>query len=224
MTKTILVGFVGLLLGLAVMVFASSPSSVPVLAKAEQQAPHGGIGPDIPSPNQWVPFVANARSVVTIDGVKRVRMEGRYYRRSDGSTRFETGPEKGPIKTIAIKNIATTRFYRFSKNHWQSNPMQLRDGGYLPAKRREDLRGMEKHAEALSGFLVYRYTDRGGLQSLQAPDLNFFALRTWNDDTTQEFFDVQLGEQADDLFEPPLGVNVEEKPEPWGIIQGKRAQ
>jgi len=221
MTKKILVGFLGLLIALTLGALANSTSTLPGIARAEQQAPHGGTGPEIAAPIQWIPFAANMKSVVTTDGVQRVRVHGRYYRRSDGSTRNETGPESGPMKVIYIKNIATKRAYLFQRDRWQSNPMQLDDRGYQPRKRRVDMRGLEQHAEALSGFLVYKYTDAGGVVAYQAPDLNFFALRTSYGDTTQEFYDIQLGEQTDDLFEPPRSVEVEEKTEFGGIIQGK---
>jgi hypothetical protein len=221
MTKTIVVGFVGLLLAHTCVVFANSASRPPVLARAQQQVPHGGIGPDVWSPSEWIPFSAWVRSVVTTDGVQRVGMQGRYYRRSDGSTRSETGPENGPIRVIDIKNIAAKRAYLFRNGRWQSNPMQLRDGGYRPRKQRVDMLGLERHAEAISGFLVYKYTDAGGVVSFQAPDLNFFKLRTSYQETTQEFYDIQPGEQPDHLFEPPQGADVEEKPEVRGIIQNR---
>ena len=58
---------------------------------------------------------------------------------------------------------------------------------------------------------------------MKAPDLNFFALRTSFKETTQEFYDVQLGEQPDDLFEPPVGAEVEQRTEFRGIISRKSA-
>lgn len=218
-SKKTLVGALGLLLGIALVAVSNSASpSIAATYQAQLATPAGGIGADIPSPTEWVPFVARARKVAVNDGVSRIEMAGRYYRRSDGSTRFETGPENGPIRVIHIKNVAHSRSYLLFGEQWQSNPMLLSEKGYQPKIRREDMRGLEKQAEAISGFLIYKFTDHGGVVAMQAPDLNFFALRTTFQNTTQEFYDVQLGEQPDDLFEPPSGATVEEKTEFRGIV------
>ena len=221
----ILAGSLGLTLGITLVALANSTSRVPVLSEshAEQTTPDGGVGSAIPAPTHWVPFTAHMRKSVAANGVQDVKVQGRYYRRSDGSTRSESGMVNGPIKVIDIKNIAQNRFYLFENERWQSYPMLLPAEGFRPLQRREDMKGLERHSEAVSSFLVYKHTDRGGVVSMKAPDLNFFALRTSFKETTQEFYDVQLGEQPDDLFEPPVGAEVEQRTEFRGIISRKSA-
>jgi hypothetical protein len=210
----------GVVVGIAVAIFAGTHRTnwIPSGVAAQQPVPDGGTGADILSPSDWVPFVAKVRSVSGEGANSHIRMEGLFYRGGDGSDRFESGPPSGPTKTITIHNISANRFYVFEQGRWTSNPMRLPPSGYHPRKRRVDMRGMEESSEMVSGYRVYKYTDRGGIVSLQAPDLNFFALRTSAQGTVQEFYDVQLGEQPADVFSPPLGAKIEERTEVKGII------
>ena len=225
-SKKMFVSALGLTLGLTFVVLANLASSSHPTASvhAQQPATDGGSGPAIPAPTEWVPFSAHVKNVDTGSQEEFVRYYGKYHRRSDGSTRLETVSGNGLVKTVDIKNIAHNRNYVRIDGRWRSNPMALPDGGLKPLQRRVDMKGLEPHGEPVSGFLVYKFTDRGGVVSYKAPDLNFFGLRMVANKTVQDFYDVQIGEQSDDLFEPPAGVTVEVGTELSGIISRKKAQ
>jgi hypothetical protein len=174
----------------------------------------------IPSPTEWVPFDASMRKVSPKEGT----MEGRYYRRSDGSTRFDTGPTINNIRVISISNVANSEHYELTKGTWKSYRMILPPEGYRPGARSFNItRGLEAWPEAVQGFEVVRLTTEDGLIRFQAPALNFFNLLTEFQGTRQEFFDVRLREQPRELFFPPRDVEVEKRPEYNGIVSERGA-
>jgi hypothetical protein len=169
----------------------------------------------IAAPTTWIPFDAPFTTSSQAGTVA-----GHFYRRSDGSTRTETGPENGPVKVISIKNISNSRYYTYLRGAWSSYHMRLPKEGFHPA-----LRSLTKTeglipwpGEKIHGFELYRFSDRGGLERFQAPALNFFALRTVYEGTREEYFDIKVREQSPDLFLPPPGQPVDEKEELGGII------
>jgi hypothetical protein len=202
--------------GIGVATFASSLR--PLHGIRSQQVPDGGLGSEIPSPGNWIPFSASLTKTDENYGAKRIAMEGRQYRRADGSDRLETGPAGGPIKVITIHNFTEGRFYVMMGGKWVSHPMMVPEGGYLPGKRRSDMKSISGPVQSLAGFAVYPFKDKTGVEALRAPDLNFFALRTSFDGTVQEFSDIQIGDQPDHLFVPPQGVTVAQSNEPAGFL------
>src|SRR6476646_1012420 len=117
--KRIWATLAGLTLGICAAVSTGMYRTAPGIVRAQtQHVPAGGVGADIPAPPEWVPFVADVRATDTIDGVSNVRMEGKHDRRSDGSTRLETGPPGGPIKVVSIRNVTANRYFSLLKEHW----------------------------------------------------------------------------------------------------------
>jgi hypothetical protein len=213
----------GLAVGIGLAAYANLHLNTLTPVEAQSRQSEGGIGPEVPSPADWIPFSASVRRSEEKDGVRTIVMEGHQYRNSDGSTRLETGPAGGPIAVISIRNIATNRYYLFMDNKWRSFPMRPPAGGVRPGKRRADMKGLSQQSEVLNGLLVYRYQDPQGVESLIAPDINFFPVRISFNGTLQELFDLQTGEQSRDLFEVPPGAAVEERTEFAGIVSFPRS-
>lgn len=97
--------------------------------------------------------------------------------------------------------------------------MRLPREGYRPALRSlTRANGLAAWPEKIQGFEVYRMTQQSGLVRFQAPALNFFSLSTSFNGAYDEFYDINIREQPEELFFPPAGVPVEERQELGGII------
>lgn len=70
----------------------------------------------IPQPDYLVAFSADVR----IFELSEPPVYGRFYRASDGSTRYDSGPALDDMRVIAIYNGKTNTRYRYSKAGWFS--------------------------------------------------------------------------------------------------------
>jgi hypothetical protein len=173
----------------------------------------------VPSPTEWIPFRSDFRQV---DGSGAVHV-GRFYRRSDGSTRSESGQSLGKWHTILIKNISTATYYTwYEERGWARQPMQLPKWGWRPGKRHFNTPGLTLVPQRVEGFTLLKVEHNGGAYDLQAPELNFFTVvRHWGDTvgsgTTHS--NIRVGEQPAELFEPPRDASVAAIGEPGGIVR-----
>lgn len=175
---------------------------------------------EIPQPGGWVPFAADFET--TEPGKPDIL--GRYYRGSDGSFRSEQNAKDGSVQAIAISNIAEATAYLFLSRRgqsWVKRPMLLPPAGFKPLKRKQEMKGLSLQTESVQGFDTYRYVDPTGGVELQAPALNFFPLLYERAHTLErrQYFNIKLGEQPREIFQPPPGAEIEymETPIPNGV-------
>jgi hypothetical protein len=147
---------------------------------------------EIPSPREWVAFSADLRGT---DPAGRV--EGKFYRGADGSTRKETGPVGGPIDTIVIVNLARGEQHTCRKTCVSKSITQPK----TPPRMRKSLPGLTKLETAVEGFEAYLW--QSGVVSTVIPALNFFAVEMNSARISEKYSNVRVGEQSPDLFQPP---------------------
>jgi hypothetical protein len=174
----------------------------------------------IPAPTDWVAFDASMRK-----RSKEGPVFGRYYRRSDGSTRWDTGPAENDMRVISISNVSNSEHYEYARGTWKSYRMILPPGGYRPKRRSfQTTKGLEPWSTRIQGFEVIRQSTNSELVRYVAPALNFFALLSELDDTRQEFFDVRVREQPSQLFSPARDAKVVMQTEYRGIVSESSAK
>jgi hypothetical protein len=147
---------------------------------------------EIPSPREWVAFSADLRGT---DPTGRV--EGKFYRGADGSTRKETGPVGGPIDNIVIVNLARGEQYTCRKTCVSKSITKPE----TPPRMRKSLPGLTKLDTAVEGFEAYVW--QSGVVSTVIPALNFFAVEMNSPRLSEKYSNVRVGEQAAGLFQPP---------------------
>lgn len=179
-----------------------------ILHARAQQVPQQGA-----APASFVPFSAHSL-ITTATGAEIV---GRYYRRSDGSTRAETGERPGMPSLVLINNYATrvTYSWRARDDDWVSHPMETPPPQpWVPDEN--SLASMRPVPEAVEGFELLRKDNpgSGGGYSLVAPRLNYYPLviRSCADDHTppggcvsSRKHRIEIGEPPSELFEPGAG-------------------
>lgn len=180
--------------------------------------PVGAQLADIPAPVNWVAFSADRMS--TNEATPDSYVYGRYYRRSDGSTRSDAGVKGESIQSIEIHNMTNSTYYTFFRGSWESYKMRLPEEGYTPAvPRLGKTNFLAKSDEFIQGFdNIYTETQPSGLVRHEAPALNFFALRQTYQGAKTEYYNVQIAEQPDDLFVPPPGAPINAHDTLWGFI------
>ncbi len=170
---------------------------------------------ELSQPPGWVAFEADLDTTYP-PGADSPRVVGRYYRASDGSERWETGPVDGTVKVISITNVPNATMYtaRFGPDSpegaWQSYSLDFPPGPYRPPHYRlnEHLRASP---EKIEGYTVYEMTSQAGDVMLKAPDLNFFTLKEIRalNGRTRTYHNIKRVEPASELFLPPPGATVE---------------
>lgn len=184
----------------------------------------------IDAPQKWIPFEAT----VSILHPGSRAIAGRFYRKSDGSTRIETGPAETTERLIAIQNVTNSRYYTRNKRaEWNVQPMILPPQGWKPIRYRKDMPGLfpyrgkidltqsKLNVNAEDGDLAYQTAGPGEVQ-LVIPRLNMFTiLRQRVDGGRVEFSEFVFKDPNADLFLPPSGVKVNVIDEPGGIRPGK---
>lgn len=175
----------------------------------------------VPEPSHWVPFSALSRHVVSSGRV----FVGRYFRASDGSTRYESGPSLDEVTAIGINNVSRATHCRWVKGSaaWVQQPMQLPRDGFVPSVHR--YRGAELLTEKVEGLDIVRLA-RGHLVMIHAPALNFFVVaQTINNcegkgtPCEDRYYDINIGEPPAELFELPAGVTPTILNTPGGIVR-----
>lgn len=171
----------------------------------------------LPQPDHWVPFSANVEIVGTgRDGSTQV-VRGRFWRGADGSTRLETGPSEDDVRVTSINNLTKEVTYvgPTKSGTWLEQPMPPPGPfGRKPIQYTTRMVGLTLNFGEVEGFKVHRYINPNGDEWLWAPDLNFFPLvrRMAGGRRLEQYSNVQVGDQASSLFEPPAGVTIEKRP------------
>lgn len=203
-----------ILTAVAVLAGFSAQSGTPLRADVQDS----GL---IPQPEQWVALAARSERVFESGRV----MVGRYYRASDGSSRFESGPSFDEITAIGINNVPRRTHYRWtSQTGCTEQPMELPPGGWRPPRRR--ISAAETILRnSIEGFDVVK-TERGDLTMLEAPQLNWLVLLEVirncggsGADCRRRYSEIRLGEQRPELFEPLTCDTVTRLTDPGGIVR-----
>lgn len=154
----------------------------------------------------------------------------------DGSTRAETGSSLDQISVVIIKNISRETFYKWRREEgWTQQPMQVPPGGWHPrptyaslftntAETLEGFQLVRRELPRLEGFQLVRH-ELPGLVVLLAPDLNLFPILERRSDCApsvtcgSRLFNIHLGDQPGELFEPPSDAAMTAVAAPGGIIR-----
>jgi hypothetical protein len=197
------------------------------VAKAvPNQAPQSGDA--IEAPSSWVPFAASFRGGVP--GAEKVF--GRVYRSSNGSDRVESGPTADDLRMVYIRNTQRNVYYArrgWEKPggtvYWEQGPMQLDESGWQPVQMRTAPDRVVL-AQRLEGRQVVQVNAGSGEVHLVAPALNFYPVLKTRLLTGEQWrtLDIQVGEQAGNLFEPPAGSEIRVTNRPGGITMGSTTQ
>ena len=188
---------IGAGLGIAVIAFGAAFQVTKMHLHASVQTEYLGR-------TQWVPFVADIRS--TEHGLETY---ARHYQNSRGSTRIEGfGPDKVE-RAITIHNLdLKVHYFGSPVGTWAMLPMdRIRD---KPPRMKTNTRGLSTSPDAPRlGYTVFSYVTRSGQRSLLAPDLNLFRMLVEDlGGSKEEVTKVERGEQPDELFLPPKGVQL----------------
>lgn len=162
----------------------------------------------------WVPFTATYRAV----DERGATYEGRFWRASNGSRRLEV--VRGPLAYVQIVNVPRGLFWRCvgaacAEGRWTEQRMVLPPEGYKPSRLQprgvpEGRVGPWRVVEARSG--------RGAV-AVEAPDLDYFPIRTvWPDGGETVYDAIVPGKPDPALFELPPGAMVKRLPQPGGIV------
>lgn len=147
--------------------------------------------------------------------------QGRFYRRSDGSLRFEL--QAPPGLGVMINNVPAGKHYRKAPgaDDWYEYPLALPQGGrWLPptplVKREGD------QTLTYEGLEVVEQRPPTGGRYLAAPRLDgFLVSREEADGRTMQYRNIAFEEPPAHLFEPPSGAVVQRKEQPAGIVSDK---
>jgi hypothetical protein len=219
------------------MLAAPMAFSIAVIAFARGN--HTAEQLDLPGPSQWIPFTAVVTITVSGDDL---RVVGRFFRASDGSTRIETKPaehEGDPL--VSINNVSEATSYRGRGNKWTAAPMDIAPGEWRPRKFRAGApflsvyryklrlgRGegdvpIDGALTASSGLDAYQMLNGSGTVMLLVPSLNFFpVVRQTLAGRREVYSEISQTEPDPSLFKPPLGVIVTQLSESRGIVRMER--
>ncbi len=176
----------------------------------------------VAAPEEWVPFQAHLQ-ITHPDSA--VRVEGRYFRNKDGSTRRETGPSLDDIRIVDIVNALDRARYLYAAGKgWVRLPLPpmnvARPPKWIAGQPNWKLmetkaavrKGESGNLSAAMGLTVYLVMSQDGTSKLKAPELNLFDIATTRPDGRHERYDqIELVNPSDDLFKPPAGAAVEDK-------------
>jgi hypothetical protein len=173
----------------------------------------------IDQPSNWVAFSAQSERTNEVGEV----FSGRYYQARDGSTRAENGSSLNEVSSVIIKNVPRVKFYRWRVGEgWTEQPMQLPPNGWHPRPTWASL--FTNTTEMLEGFRLVK-RELPNMLVLLAPDLNLFPVIERRMDCTagvpcgSRLFNIKLGDQPAELFEPPSDAAVTPLSAPGGIIR-----
>lgn len=156
-------------------------------------------------PAHWVPFKGTA-TVTELGQSPRLR---RFYRRSDGSTRYENfSPDQTQV-LVTIHNLSTGLLYvKGPDDQWSSMPSQ-KDQQPAPTLTYPSA-WIAPSTENILGYETYRVKQSGSVAWL-AKDLNYFEIRAEYGDKfvrVTEFTSIERIEPEGELFVPPPGAAV----------------
>jgi hypothetical protein len=176
---------------------ASSRPTRPVTPKVQLPA----------APANWVPFQADG---VTTELAHPPTYQ-KFYRSSDGSTRFETHSPELKETLITIHNLITGLVYmKNAKGEWRSMPTEMKTTPVSQPVFRTDW--ITTTPEQLEGLETYRLKKAGSVEWL-ARELNYFVIRMESSDgaraRVREYRNITIGEPPHSLFLPPAGAVVE---------------
>jgi hypothetical protein len=170
-------------------------------------------------PPAWVPFSAD----VTVAKPNQT-VVGRYYRRSDGSYRLDTGSSPDDIQVTYIYNASEAQVYakkpvsgwtvhilpdmvpgRFDPPTTMANRIDISHYPYRLAIRR----GESGSLTATEGFPAVQTLTPEGAVKLSIPELNFFEVEVRLPTGRHEAYtNIEIGEQPVSLFHPPGRIRV----------------
>jgi hypothetical protein len=162
----------------------------------------------------WVPFAATYRAT----DHRGASYEGRFWRSSNGSQRLEV--VRGPLTYVQIVNVPRGLFWRCvgaacAEGRWTEQRMVLPPEGYRPGR----LQPRGARQSRIGPWQVVERRSGRGLVAFEAPELNYFAIRTtWGDGGETVYDDIVPGEPDAALFELPPGARVKRLPQPGGIV------
>lgn len=162
----------------------------------------------------WAPFTAAYRAV----DEHGATYEGRFWRASNGSRRLEV--VRGPLTYVQIVNVPRVLFWRCAgtaceEGRWTEQRMVLPPGGYRPGRLQP--RGVPE--SRIGPWRVVEARSGRGVVAFEAPDLDYFAIRTvWPEGGQTVYEDIVPGEPDPALFELPPGARVKRLPRPGGIV------
>lgn len=166
--------------------------------------------------DSWVPFAATYRAT----DPRGASYQGRFWRASNGSRRLEV--VRGPLTYVQIVNVPRAVFWRCvaaacAEGRWTEQPMVLPPDGYRPGRLQP--RGFSR-SRIGPWQVVERHSGRG-LVAFEAPELDYFPIRTtWSEGGQTVYDDIVTGEPDPALFELPPGATVRRLPQPGGIVFG----
>jgi hypothetical protein len=172
--------------------------------------------PYIEGPDHWVAFHADFKDVA-LDGT--TTMTGKIYRGADGSYRREGTAITGD-STVLITNLTLGQNFerRAKSTTWTVRPLGVAPGEYrLPLHRRAT--ALQKDAvQQYEGLTVYPQADHPA--SLEAPELNFFAIVAELPRGGKEVLsNITIGNVPAEVFTPPPGAEQTFTSTPGGIIK-----
>lgn len=186
----------------------------------------------VPQPADWVAFQADVTVTHADSGV---RIEGRFMRASDGSTRLETGQERDEPRIISINNLQLVRHYVMRLDgSWVSSPLGVASADEVrPIQYRTDtphfvkypkrlalMQGQNGSLNASEGLVAYQYVNGTFTQHFLVPELNMFSVVRNRPDGRREIYNgIRLEEPPSELFQPPAGAVVTMSDRPAGIFR-----
>jgi hypothetical protein len=184
--------------------------SAPLSVAASSAAAPEGRAEINGAPSVWIPLQADV--TVTLNGGEVFK--GSYHRSSNGSTRFEIGPDPigGAQNVITIHNFTTENTYiripADQPNDWRVHPIKLHGIPWNPPRYRFNAH-VREHPTLVKGRRVVKNTFASSDEhELLAPELNFLSLFARRTDHTEEYENIRVGQPRKDLFMPPTGVQL----------------
>lgn len=162
----------------------------------------------VPQPSDIVPFSADfTRTEWDRNSDSRHVRVGRVFRAGDNSIRFEIGPSPDNVTSISLRHVRDLAAYLWTRGNGVSlyGITPPPNGSWGPRPRLSSRLTFPK--EKIEGFDVVR-NDQGNGFSLEAPQLNFFAIylhRCEENGTRcleQRFHNINVAPQRPELFDP----------------------
>lgn len=169
---------------------------------------------DVPLPAAWVPFSADV--VTTALGTPTT--DGKFYRRSDGSTAMLEHTPLGDMITIHNAETGSTYIRFGDMREWVR--MGISESVRRPPQPILRLPGLRTqqlpdHVDGLDVWEMVAASSRGVVINRHAPALNGFLIFTdWLGTFRQEFTNIRIGEPPAAVFLPPPGTRFEEQAGP----------
>jgi hypothetical protein len=155
-------------------------------------------------PPEWVPFSADVLHVSD-----RHITTGRFHRRRDGSTAHYLNTDGGAA--ITIHNLQTRRTYlKLGDRGWLERPVDEKELAGPLRELRLPQRQVQVLHDAVVGEII-EFTNAGsntGVTRLM-PRLNAFQASFHGPNgVSREYLNIRIGDQPDELFVPPPGIQL----------------